>query len=383
MITHMKITAVETHPLRTPVARPFVSGKGLWYRARSALVVRVRTDEGVDGWGEAYGPIEVTTPFVEKLLGPAAVGCDPFAAGVLWQRLYARFRDQDPRGSLTACLSALDIACWDVMGKAAGRPVHDLLGGAQRRRFRPYATGLYFKSEDGDHAADAVAEAAGYAEQGFPAVKMKVALPPREEAARVAAVRRALGPSVELMVDANHAYEVGSALSLGRALAAEGVLWFEEPILPDDLAGYATLRSKLDLQLAGGENLYGAPAFREVMERRAMDIVQPDLTAMGGFTEMRKVAALAEAFNVRLIPHIWGTGIGLFAALQVMAALPEHPWTWRPEPVWMEYEQTDNPLRDELVQERVEIRDGWVELPASGPGLGITVDEAALERYRA
>lgn len=378
----MKITALDSFPLRAELAQPFMSGRGSWYKARTALVIRVSTDEGLAGWGEAYGPIDVNHALITKLLAPAVLGCDPYDAGLLWERMYARFRDYDPQGALIASLGALDIAYWDLMGKAAGRPVHQLLGGARRTRFLPYATGLYFKSEDGDHVADAVEEACQYRELGFRAIKVKVALSPREEAVRVAAIRKEVGDGMELMADANHAYDAGGALRLGRELELQGFLWFEEPVLPDELDVYAELCRSLDIQVAGGENLYGAKAYAEAIRRRAMDILQPDLTAMGGITEVRKVVALAEAGGVRVIPHIWGTGVGTFAALQVMAALPDQPVTWRPPPLWMEYEQTDNPFRTQLLEQRLEIKDGWIDLPA-GPGLGFSVDESVLERYRA
>lgn len=378
----MKITGIDAYPLRSELKRPFMSGRGSWYRARTALVLRVRTDEGVVGWGEAYGPIEVNHVVVTKILAPAVEGCDPHSFATTAERLYARYRDYDPQGSLIASLGAIDIACWDLMGKAAGRPVHQLLGGARRTRFMPYATGLYFKSEAGDHVADAVEEALSHREQGFRGIKVKVALGPRAEARRAAAIRQAVGDDMELMADANHAYDAGGALRLGRELERLGFLWFEEPVLPDDLDGYRRLTNALDMEIAGGENLYGVRAFSEVIRQGCLDIVQPDLTAMGGLTEARKVVAVAQAFGVRVIPHIWGTGIGTFAALQLMAAIPDQPVTWQPQPLWMEYEQTDNPFRRQLLHEQLEVRDGWVDLPP-GPGLGFTVDESVLERYRA
>ena len=378
----MKISAVDTFALKFDLEQPFMSGRGNWYRTRSALVVRVRTDAGLEGWGEAYGPVEVNRAVIEKLLAPAVSGCDPFAFGACWERLFARYRDYDPQGSLIASLGAIDIACWDLMGKAVQRPVFELLGGARRTRVMPYATGLYFKSEDGDHTADAVAEALHYRELGFRAIKVKVALPVREEMRRINAIREAVGGEMELMADANHAYDFANAIRLGREMERLGFVWFEEPVLPDDLGGYEELCRSLDIAIAGGENLYGARAYANVLARRALDVVQPDLTAMGGISEARKVISLGELAGARVVPHIWGTGIGTFAALQVMAAIPDQPPTWKPEPLWMEYEQTDNPFRTELLREKIELRDGWVSIP-SGPGLGFSVDESALSRYAA
>jgi D-galactarolactone cycloisomerase len=377
----MKITDVNTFILRASVDTPFTSARGWWYRTKNAMLVRVRTDDGLEGWGEAYGPAETTKSVVDTLLAPLVTGQDPTATDVLWHAMYQRVQDYDPQGFAIAAISAVDIALWDIAGKAAGRPVHELLGGAHRQEVQPYATGIYFTAAEGDLIGPAVEEAVRYREQGFRGVKMKIALRPRDELRRVEAVREALGEDIDLMVDANHAYALPDALALGRAFDRMGLAWFEEPVSPHDLDAYRELRAKLDLPLAGGENAFTRFAFRDIIKKRAMDIIQPDVCCAGGITEFQKISVLAEAFGVAVIPHVWGSAVGLHAALQVMAAQPRVPHTWQQPPLWMEYEQTQNPFRDELVTEPITRQDGMVRIP-DGPGLGLTVDESVIERYR-
>lgn len=378
----MKITSVEAMILRTKTNKPFTSARGWWYKTKNAMLVKVTTDDGIEGWGEAYGPAEVTKACVDTLLAPQVIGADPFDTDVLWEKMYQRVEDYDPQGFGVAAISAIDIALWDIIGKALNRPVYQLLGGAHRKRFRAYATGLYFTSEDGDHVAPAVEEALKYKEQGFTCVKMKIALPLREELKRVQKVWEALGSGeVELMVDANHGYNLSTALLLGREFEKMGLTWFEEPVSPHDLNAYADLRSKLTIPLAGGENAFTRYAFKEIIEKRAMDVIQPDLCCAGGITETKKIGHMAETFGIGVVPHVWGSAVGLFAALHSMASLPPAPHSWRPAAMWMEYEQTENPFRDQLVTQPISHKNGYVDVP-EGPGLGFTINEEIIKRYR-
>lgn len=377
----MKITSVETLILRAPVDVPFTSARGWWYTSKNAMLVRVRTDEDIEGWGEAYGPAEATKTVVDTLLAPLVVGRDPQHTDVLWRTMYQRIEDYDPQGFAVAAISAIDIALWDIIGKAQGLPVYELLGGAHRTELQAYATGLYFTAQEGDHTPPAVEEALRYKEQGFTGVKMKIALPPRRELTRVESVRAALGEDVDLMVDANHGYNFSNALKLGRAFDEMGLTWFEEPVSPHDREAYLELRTKLDLPLAGGENAFTRFAFLPIIKDRAMDIIQPDVCCAGGISEFQRISTIAEAFGVAVIPHVWGSAIGLQAAMHVMAAQPHAPHTWRELPLWMEYEQTQNPFRDQLVDQPITHHQGVVTVP-DRPGLGLSVDQAVIDRYR-
>jgi D-galactarolactone cycloisomerase len=376
----MKIDAIDTFCLRAPVETPFTSARGWWYKTKNAMLVRIRTSDGVEGWGEAYGPADVTSKVIETLLTPMLVGQDPAQIDVLWHAMYQRVEDYDPQGFAVAAMSAIDIALWDAFGKVTGQPVHRLLGGAHRTWLQPYATGLYFTKEDGDHVSPAAEEAQRYRDQGFRGVKMKIALPVREEIRRVETVREALGEGVELMVDANHGYDRPDALRLGRAFERMGITWFEEPISPNDLDGYRELRTRIDTPLAGGENAFTRFAFAPIIAGHAMDIIQPDVCCAGGITEFQRISAMAGAAGVAVVPHVWGSAVGLYAALQVMAALPPAPQTWKPSPLWMEYEQTENPFRDKLARTPVTIQDGAVEIP-TGPGLGLEIAEDIIRHY--
>ncbi len=377
----MKVTAVTAMILRTNVTTPFTSARGWWYKTKNAMLVHVETDEGIDGWGEAYGPAECTKAVVDSLLAPLVIGQDPMDTDVIWEKMYQRIEDYAPQGFGVAAISAIDIALWDIKGKKFGVPVYKLLGGAFRSEVTPYATGLYFTFEEGDFITPAVEEAVKYKELGFKGIKMKIALNRKDEFERVKAVRDAVGNDVEIMVDANHGYSLYDAQYLARKFEPLDISWFEEPISAHDLNGYADLRTKTSIPLAGGENNFTRYAFKDIIEKRAMDIIQPDLCCCGGITEVMRISALAEVSGTTLMMHVWGSAVGLFAALNVMAALPPAPHSWKPAPVWMEYEQTESPFREKLVNEPVRRENGVVKIP-SGPGLGFTINEEIINKYR-
>jgi D-galactarolactone cycloisomerase len=377
----MKITDVITHQLSVNVDEPFTSSRGWVYKTKGALVVEIKTDEGITGWGDCYGPSAVCKSIVDTLLKPSVIGKDPFDVEVIWESLYNKVKDYGLAGMTISGISGIDIALWDIIGKACKQPIHKLIGGAFRTRVEAYATGLYFKDMNRLNE-EAVAEARSYAAQGFRAIKMKIGLGSlKKDLDRVAAVRDAIGPEVLLMVDANHCFNVPQAINIGRELEKLDVYWFEEPISPEDLDGYVEVARRLDMAVAGGENEFTKFSFREILARRAMDIIQPDVCAAGGITECKKIAALAQAHGVQCVPHAWGTAIGLAATLHFLASLPECPPCLVPMPPMLEYEQTFNPFRDDLSATRLTHTKGWVDVP-TGPGLGIEIDRSILDRYR-
>lgn len=377
----MKITEVITHQLLVNVDEPFTSSRGWVYKTKGALVVEIRTDTGLVGWGDCYGPAAINRAIIDNVLKAGLIGRDPFDVEVLWEELYNKIKDYGLTGMTIASISGIDIALWDLIGKAVNKPIHKLIGGAFRTQLQAYATGLYFKDMNRLNE-EAVEEARGYVKQGFKAVKMKIGLGSlTKDIDRVAAVRDAIGKDVQLMVDANHCFNVPQAVAIGRELEKLDVLWFEEPISPEDIAGYAELRGKLDIAIAGGENEFAKFSFRHILESRAMDIVQPDVCAAGGITECKKIAALAQAHAVQCVPHAWGTAIGLAATMHYLASLPFTPPCLVPIPPMLEYEQTFNPFRDELSSTDLTHKNGFVHVP-EGPGLGIDVKYEVLERYR-
>ncbi len=376
----MKIAEVRTHQLQSKVARPFTSSRGWVYATRTAMLVEIITDDGIIGWGECYGPAAVCRSIVETLLAPRLIGRDPFDVEVIWEELYNRVKDYGLTGMTISGISGVDIALWDIIGQACGKPIHKLIGGAFRTEVQAYATGGYFYEME-CVVEDAVREAAGHVADGFRAIKIKIGLGDIErDVARVAAVREAIGPDVRLMVDANHCFSVPVAIRLGRRLEALNVEWFEEPISPEDIDGYVEVTRALDMAVAGGENEFARYAFRNIVSRKAMDIVQPDVCAAGGITECKKIAALASAHGVECVPHAWGSAIGLAATLHFLAALPDMPPSLLPMPPLLEFEQTENPFRDLLAAQPIVQERGIVQVPDK-PGLGIEIDRAVIERF--
>ncbi|WBU64799.1 mandelate racemase/muconate lactonizing enzyme family protein [Paracoccus aerodenitrificans] len=377
----MKIKSVTCHHLSAPVARPFTSSRGWLYKTRNTCLVEIETEDGIVGWGECYGPSAVARAFIESQLAGQIIGRDPFDVEVIWEHLYNRIKDYGQTGMAIAAISGIDIALWDIIGKATGKPVHKLIGGAFRTEVQAYATGLYFIDMD-RVTEEAVEEAQKFVNEGFRAIKMKIGLGSlQKDIDRVAAVREAIGTDIRLMVDANHCYSVPNAIRIGRRLQEFDIDWFEEPISPEDVDGYVEVTRALDIAVAGGENDFTRFGFRDKIVRKAMDIVQPDVCAAGGLTESKKIAALASAHGVECVPHAWGSAVGLAATIHFLASLPDQPPCLVPQPVLLEFEQEENPFRDFLATEPIVQKAGIVAVPG-GPGLGIEVDREIIKKYR-
>jgi D-galactarolactone cycloisomerase len=380
----MKITGVEVHVLKSPLAEPFAFSQG-WVRQRSATLVEVVTDEGVTGWGEAFAqglePPEIAAAAIEYALKPLLIGADPLATEVLWHSMYHATRDYGRKGSVVAAISAVDIALWDIAGRARGEPIHKLLGGAFRDRVEPYATGFYRIKGQGE-AARLADEALRHHEAGFRLMKVKLGYGVEDDIACMQAICRAIeGRDITLMIDTNHAYGRAEALRLGRALADCKLRWYEEPVVPEDLRGYVEMREKLTMPIAGGENEHTMYGYRELFAAGAVDIAQPDLGSCGGITAARHIIALAQSHGVAVNPHVWGSAIAQAASLQLIAALPvAHHSLFAQEPVF-EYDRSSHPFRQHLITEPILQQGGWVTIP-DGPGLGVEIDRAALEKYR-
>lgn len=384
----MKIRDVRAHYLRAELDQPF--GWSVFTTpVRQSLLVEVETDDGIVGWGEAGSG---TVPrsgqaFLEDVLRPLALGQDPFDLERLNQQVQATFdRAGWGYGLPVQVYSGLEVALWDVMGQATGRPVSQLLGGRVRQRIQAYATGLYYYPQAHDPSATREREARAYVERGYRAMKMKVGgLAPGDDLREVARIRAAIGDHVDLMVDANGAYDSRTAALVGRELEQLGVAWFEEPVQRGDVDGYLEVKRALRVPLAGGEHLGHLDQLRELVTRRAVDIVQPDVANCGGLSQARRVAALAAAFHVRVYPHVWGTPVAVAAALHFAATLPATPPTVAPTPLAQEpvfeFDHTPHPIRDALFERNAHLRPerGWLQVPET-PGLGVEVDPAVVRR---
>lgn len=358
----MKITDVKTYNLRYPLIEPFANARG-WTKTRTASVVEICTDAGIIGWGEG-----ISVPSASAIEAHL-IGQSPFETERIWEAM---------RGNIGA-LSGVDIALWDIMGKALDMPIYQLLGGAFRLKIPAYASGL-FKKEKQDITQALMDEAKRYVDAGFPAVKMKIGFGYAYDVKNVAAVRRAIGEDTLFAVDANCGYDVGTAIEVGQHIADHGLFWYEEPITTDDVPGYREIRHALKVRVAGGEMLQGRWAFRDLLQKRGVDIVQPDVSIAGGFTECRKIAAMASANYVRVLPHMWGSSIRLAATLHWQATLPDAPRALTPIPSLLEFDMTENGLRTELAKQPIYPVNGYVDVPQA-PGLGIDINREVLEKY--
>lgn len=374
----MKIVAVRTHILDHALATPFASAS-MRFSRRTHILVEIECDDGTIGWGECLGPAMPNAAIVAAYT-PWLIGADPLETEKLWLTLYNALRDQGQRGLTITALSGIDIALWDIKGKRFGVPISTLLGGRYRETIRAYATGS-FKRDGVDRLADNVAEMSRHHAAGFHAAKIKIGFGVADDLAIIRAVRKEVGPDMRLMVDANHGYDVLEAIRFGQRAAELDIDWFEEPVVPEQLGAYRAVRAGQPIPVAGGETWHTRWGMRELIETRCVDIIQPDLAGTGGFTEARRIADLAALHGVRLVPHVWGTAVHIAAALQFMAALLPNPPRENPiEPI-LEFDRTDNPFRQAIVTTPIEHKNGVVAIP-NGPGLGIEIDRAALERFK-
>lgn len=375
----MEVTAVRAHPLAYPLGdgNAYGSARGTVER-RVTTLVEVETADGTVGWGEAFGPPRTMATLIDELLADLVVGMDPYAVESLTERAYTGLYHFGASGLVQAAISGIDVALWDVLGRAAGEPVYRLLGGPTRTTVTPYASTMYVTERERD-PAEPIAAAV---EEGFTAAKIKIGRSIDEDVERTRVAREELGEDAFLMVDVNGNYRPDQAIRLADALAPYDVTWLEEPVPPEDVAGYRTVRSAVDVPIAGGEAVYGRFDFETLLDERAVDVVQPDVCKCGGLSEARLIAGMATTANVAVSAHCWTGAVGLAATLQYAATLPRYPHlTNEPEPHFFEVDRADNALREDIVEEPLDPAGGTLSVP-DDPGLGVEVDRDALERYR-
>lgn len=353
-----------------------------------SAIVRVETEGGLVGWGEgknaagSAGTYAALCHLINAEIAPLVIGMDAGQPVTVWERLYNGVRHASAareghampqlarRGHTIAAISAIDIALWDILGKALGEPLWRLLGGRKAESLPAYASG-------GWAPAETIGEQLGsYIERGgFKAVKMRVGAmdgAPHRSASRVMAARKALGPDVEIMVDAHGTYTVADAKRFAHLAADADIAWFEEPVIADDKTGMAEVRASTTIPIAAGESEATRFAFRDLAVSRAVDVFQPDPAFCGGVTEAMRIAALASSFNLRFAPHLWAGAPCFFAGLHLCAASPAS--------FIIEYSLGANPMIHDLVEETTEARDGMIAIP-DGPGLGFTIDEGFLRAH--
>ncbi|HZO50860.1 MAG TPA: mandelate racemase/muconate lactonizing enzyme family protein [Gaiellaceae bacterium] len=346
---------------------------------QDAFLVRVHTDEGIVGVGEADTAPLLARTMVEmpashaiaRGLREVLVGEDPLQVDRLWQLLFRASEHYGRRGAALHAISAIDIALWDIAGKAAGRPVSELLGGRRRERVPVYASEVMPGTPDEVRAIAERTVAAGYTalKLGWGPLGRDLAHDER----LVRAAREALGPDRSLMLDGGRAYTVKRALDLLRRVAEHDLYWLEEALQPDDLDGYARLSDAAAVRIAAGEADETFAPFRALVEHGHVDVLQPDLARCGGFTVARQIAQLERSTAVEIVPHCFSTGVLVAASLHFVATLERATWS--------EYSVADSPLVNGILAEPFALQDGRLAVP-SGPGLGVELEPEAIERYR-
>jgi L-alanine-DL-glutamate epimerase-like enolase superfamily enzyme len=358
----MKITAVQAIPLAIPL-KPIEPRSSWAAGVRRQIVVRVLTDEGVVGLGEAFAygaPLGVCN-VIDEHLGPLLLDQDPRRIEALVDRMHRSTMIFGRRGLAMFAISGIEIALWDLLGRYRGAPVHELLGGAVRPRLPAYASLMRYDSPE-----EVAAACRQHVAQGFRMLKLH-----QTDVASVRAARETVGRAADLMLDVNCPWSPAEAIAMARSLEPFQLFWLEEPVWPpEDYAGVARVRRAVQTPIALGENESTVFGFREIVERGAADILQPSVTKVGGISELRKIAALAQAANLPLAPHSFYFGPGLAAALHLAATLSG------PMPVELPTGEQETPI----LTQPIVARDGWVDVP-TGPGLGVEFNEEAFRRH--
>ncbi len=380
----IKIIDVKVHVIKSSLEIPFAFSQG-WVKVRSATLVEIKTNSGLVGWGEAFcqglEPPEISAAVIENALKPILLDQSPLNIEVLWHKMYNSTRDYGRKGSVVSGISAVDIALWDIAGKYYDQPVYQLLGGAFRTKIKPYATGFYRIKGKGE-ASRLAEEALSHFENGFDHMKVKLGFGIEDDLKCMESIGHALkNKNVTLMIDTNHAYGRSEALTLGKNLQSYKLRWYEEPVVPEDIKGYAELRSKLDIPIAGGENEHTLFGFKSLFENNAIDIAQPDIGSCGGITGAKHIINLAHSFGVEVNPHVWGSAIAHAASIQVIASIPAtHFSIFAREPI-LEYDQSSHPFRRELLSTPFELENGMINIP-DDKGLGIEVNLETIKKYK-
>jgi len=368
-IVKVEATA-HSRPFETDVVRLGLGAN----TKRDFVLVKVTSDDGTVGFGEAHHGQNLTAmaEVIGKGLGSLIIDADPFDSEGIWARLN---RQQVVTHGLGAgsvlALSGIDIALWDLKGKLLGQPIYRLLGGAKRRT-RAYAGGLSLGFQPLETLER---EVAGFLDQGYTAIKLRVGEHPKKDAERVGHIRATFGDDLDIAVDAATRYDVMDLPDVIAYCERNRVYWLEEPFTPDNVPAYRELRRRTAIPIAAGENHYTRQAFRDLFEARAISVCQADCTKTGGLTELKKIADMAAAWHIPMAPHTSHSVISAAANAHILAAIPNA----------LIYEADVakiNPFRTDLVRPAFGVENGYIE-PREAPGLGLDIDEALLAQYPA
>lgn len=375
----MKVTNVQAFPIEFPLDEPALDATGIW-TTWNTVIVKITAEDGTFGYGE-IGPIHgggipIFKAMVDHKLKAMIMGESVFDRARLFEKMLGKGTSSyalGQKGAIVTAIAGIDIALYDLVGKILKTPVYNLLGGRVFDKIPAYASGFFGKSGRPLTPEECGDEAKSYADQGFKGVKMKVGFGERQDLLNLEAVRKALGPELGIMVDANQSFSYHSVMKIARELAAFDLTFIEEPLPISDLDSMAALTTAIEIPVAAGENYYTRYEFRDVMLKRAVNIIQPDVIHAGGLTETARVVAMAESMNIPLAPHIHAT-VGVSAAIHLMTAATNT--------LAAEYITTGGSykLRKELCGDTFLAEDGWIRANDE-PGLGIHINEEVFEKY--
>src|SRR5437660_3837705 len=369
----MKIIRVETIHLRLPLVTERCDG------SQETLIVKVHTDAGIIGIGEVDSSSVVAKAIIEaplshqicRGLAECVLGEDPFEIDRLIHRMYEGTIYFGRQGAVIQAMSGIEIALWDIAGKAVGRPVYQLLGGGFRKKFRAYASILF-----GDTPAQTERNARELAGQGYRAVKFgwgPMGQSEESDIAHVKAARQGLGQGVELMVDAGLCWDTATAIRRAKQFEQFNLTWLEEPLHPDNIQGYARLSAQSPIRIAAGEEICDVKEFQQMMDIGGIDVAQVDVTRVGGLARSKRIGWDSYERHRLCVNHSYKTGINIAASLHFVAALPNSQY--------LEYCVEQGALRQGLTKQRFPVVDGDITVPEE-PGLGVERDENVVEKYR-
>lgn len=368
----MKITDVKAIILKLPEISSVADG------TQDDLIIMVETDDGITGYGEVDTSPVVGKAIVEAYMShgtcwglrDVVLGADPFDYEQIWNEMWKKTYYYGRSGPVIHVISGIDMAIWDIMGKASGKPVHKLLGGSYVDKVRAYASALM--PETPDEAKKLVEK---FATQGYTAIKFgwgPLGYDVRFDVKLIETVRKTAGDHIEIMIDIGKRYKLKQAMYVAKALEQMNIYWLEEPLPPEDYAGYKRLTESTTLHIAAGEEESGRLAFARLINESCIDIIQPDISRCGGLTEAKKIAAMAADNNILMVPHAFKTGILVAASIHLIAALPNIPF--------LEFSVTESAIRKELLVKPFIQKDGFIDVPTAA-GLGIELNPEVIRKY--
>jgi L-rhamnonate dehydratase len=368
----MKITNVKAIVLKLPEISSAADG------TQDDLIIIVETDEGITGYGEVDTAPYTGKAIVESYMShgtcyglkEVVVGSDPFDYEQIWNNMWSKTYYYGRSGPVMHVMSGIDMAIWDIMGKATGKPVHKLLGGSYTDRVRPYASALMPENTN-----DVKRMVETYASLGFTAIKFgwgPLGYDTKHDLRLIESARKTAPENMEIMIDIGKRYRLKQAMYVARALEQMNIYWLEEPLPAEDYSGYKRLTEFTTLRIATGEEESGRLAFARLINESHVDVIQPDISRCGGLTEVKKIASMAADNNIQIVPHAFKTGILVAASIHLIAATPGIPF--------LEFSVTESAIRKELLIEPFVQKDGFVKVPTA-PGLGIELNPEVITRY--